>query len=70
MIKPTLDNFDTIWIKTAQCGKRTACIVKNDFAKSYKKAIKLADALTMIGSMNLDSDSCGNVRIQVYSKLN
>lgn len=67
MIKPTLNDFDAIWIKTSQNGKRTACIVKNEFHLAHKKAIKLADALKMIETMTLKSDSAANVRIQVYA---
>lgn len=44
MIKPTLENFDTLWIKTNQDGKRTACIVKIEGCEKYglhhKKQIK------------------------------
>lgn len=72
-MKATLNNFDTLWIKTAQCGKRTACIVKIEGIAPYelhhKKQIKLADALEMIKSMVLQSDSSANQRIQVYTPV-
>ena len=69
-MKPTLNNFDTLWIKTAQNGKSTACIVKIEgvepYALHHKKQIKIADALEMIKSMVIQSDSSANQRIQVY----
>jgi hypothetical protein len=73
MIKPTLENFDTVWIKTANGGKRTACIVKVEgtgiYAKHWKKQIKLADALEMIKSMELISDGSAVNRIQIYKSI-
>ena len=72
MLKPTLENFDTLWIKTNQDGKRTACIVKIEglgrYAKHWKKQIKLADALKMIESMTLDSVESATNKIEVYVK--
>ncbi|WNA15571.1 hypothetical protein [Acinetobacter phage HFM1] len=70
MIKPTLENFDAVWVKTSQDGKRTACIVKIEgegrYAQHWKKQIKLSDALKMIESMALVSDYSAVNRIQVY----
>jgi hypothetical protein len=72
MLKPTLENFDTIWIKTSQEGKRTACIVKIEgigrYAKHWKKQIKLSDALEMIKSMTLESSDSAMNKIEVYVK--
>jgi hypothetical protein len=72
MLKPTLENFDTLWIKTSQEGKRTACIVKiegiGSYAKHWKKQIKLTDALKMIESMTLESIESAVNKIEVYVK--
>lgn len=72
MFKPTLENFDALWIKTSQDGKRTACIVKIEgcakYGKHHKKQIKISDALKIVENMILQSDSSANNRIQVYVK--
>ena len=73
MIKPTLENFDKLWVKTAQGGKRTAFIVKVDgigrYANHWKKQIKLSDALQMIENMILESCESAVNKIEVYAKI-
>ena len=72
MLKPTLENFDNLWIKTSPEGKRTACIVKVEgvgrFASNWKKQIKLSLALEMIKNMTLQSSGSAVNKIEVYSK--
>lgn len=65
MIKPALDNFDTVWIKTSTSGRRTACIVKIEGDKHWKHQIPLADALVIVKRMRLVST---HVRLDVYDK--
>lgn len=73
MLKPTLENFDKLWVKTAQGGKRTACVVKIEgvgrYAKHWKKQIKLSEALQMIESMSLESTESATNKIEVYAPI-
>lgn len=73
MLKPTLENFDKLWIKTAQSGKRTACIVKIEgvgrYAKHWKKQIKLSEALKKIENMTLERSEAAVNKIEVYAPI-
>ena len=70
MIKPTLENFDTLWIKNNNSVKQTACIVKIEgigrYAKHWKKQIKLVDALEMVKEMTLQNDVSSKY-LEVYA---